>query len=168
MPTFSVSITEIFNCPIESAFKTPMLCDVTLVHTGSGFMPKLSHVTDDETWGKIGGTKRVYAEKNMNFKGGYVSRDTVLDRKENALWKIQVDDFQSWMLGFNRFVGEWETLPISEQQTKINYTYTLYATLPILYPFQWLFVHLFWKSYMRHAMENVQKLAYAHTPYMYS
>lgn len=48
---FNVQIQETWPCNIESAFKTPMLCDVTLIHTGYGLMPRLTHVSDDANWG---------------------------------------------------------------------------------------------------------------------
>lgn len=45
----TVTISAIFECSLERAFKTPMLCDVTKVHTGYGFMPRVTHCIDDET-----------------------------------------------------------------------------------------------------------------------
>lgn len=47
-----VKITTIYNCSLERAFKTPMLCDVSKVHTGFGIMPKVTHCTNDENWRK--------------------------------------------------------------------------------------------------------------------
>jgi hypothetical protein len=38
-----VKETTIFNCSLERAFKTPMLCDVSKVHTGYGLMPAVTH-----------------------------------------------------------------------------------------------------------------------------
>jgi hypothetical protein len=35
---FKVHTTDIYNCPLERAFKSPILCDVTKVHTGYGMM----------------------------------------------------------------------------------------------------------------------------------
>jgi len=160
-------LTTIFHCSLERAFKTPMLCDVTKVHTGYGLMPKLTAVSDDANWGQPGSTKKVYADKSISFKGGYVSMDKVIERRENAYWKIEVSDFQSWMLGFTHFTGEWKTTELSPNEIQIDYTYTLHAGMPLLYPFQWLFTRLFWRSYMRQALENVRQLAYTEEPYMY-
>ena len=106
---FKVKVSTIYTCTLERAFKTPMLCDVRKVHTGFGFMPRVSHTSEDENWGKIGSRKKIHVRPSITQKGGFASMDKVLDRKENEYWKIQVDEFQSWMAGFYKFVGEWKT-----------------------------------------------------------
>ena len=164
--TFTVTLSTIFNCSLERAFKTPMLCDVTKVHTGYGIMPKITQVGDDENWGKPGFGKKVYAAKSLTQKGGFVSVDTVLERIENRYWKIQVDQFQSWMLSFYKFVGEWKTTEMAPDKILVEYTYTLYASSPLLYPLNWLFARLFWKKYMWRVLENVRRLAYDGEPYL--
>jgi 2-succinyl-5-enolpyruvyl-6-hydroxy-3-cyclohexene-1-carboxylate synthase len=40
--TTSVTVQTIYHCSLERAFKTPMLCDVSKVHTGYGIMPKVT------------------------------------------------------------------------------------------------------------------------------
>lgn len=167
MMHFKISVDTIFNCSLERAFKTPMLCDVTKVHTGYGLMPAIIAVADDQNWGQPGSSKRVFASKSLTFPGGEVSTDTVHERIENKYWKIEVNDFKSWMLGFYCFVGEWSKEEIESEVIKVNYTYTLYSNGLLLYPFQYLFAQLFWKKYMKHAMENIRKLAYEKEPYMY-
>ena len=47
-----------YNCSLERAFKAPMLCDVTKVHTGMGLMPRIIATSDDKDWGKPGATKK--------------------------------------------------------------------------------------------------------------
>lgn len=163
----SIQIQAVFECSLERAFKTPMLCDVSKVHTGYGLMPRVTHCTEDADWGKPGGRKKVFAAKSWAFRGGEASSDTVLERLENERWKIQVDDFTSWMLGFYKFVGEWKTTELAPNRIQVDYAYTLYANNPLWYPFNWLFARLFWKTYMKRVMENVQKLAYAEAPYLY-
>ena len=164
---FVVSIETIFKCSLESAFKTPILCDVTKVHTGYGLMPAVIGVADDQNWGKPGSSKRVFAAKSLTFPGGEVSTDTVHERMENKYWKIEVNDFKSWMLGFYSFVGEWSTEQMETKIIKVNYTYTLHAQGVLLYPLQFFFAKLFWRRYMAHAMENVRKLAYEGEPCHY-
>ena len=50
---FKVKLSTIYKCSLERAFKTPMLCDVTKVHTGYCLTPKVTHTTNDENWGKV-------------------------------------------------------------------------------------------------------------------
>ncbi|MBI1286107.1 MAG: hypothetical protein GC178_00865 [Flavobacteriales bacterium] len=164
---FKVTVCTVFDCPLERAFRTPMLCDVTKVHTGFGLMPKVTHTTDDADWGKVGASKAIHVAPSLTQKGGVGSTDTVLERVENEYWKIEVGNFTSWMLGFTRFVGEWSTTAIDTDTTAITYTYTLHSNAPLLYPFNWLFANTFWRIYMRHVLENVRKMAYAQEPYLY-
>ena len=166
--TTRVSIQTIFECPLERAFKTPMLCDVSKVHTGFGVMPRVTHTTDDATWGKPGGTKKIFAAPSLTFKGGESSVDKVLERIENKYWKIEVSDFKAWMLGFSKFVGEWETTPLGENRILVVYTYTLHSDIAWLYPLNWLFTKTFWRIYMKRVLENVRKMAYNNEQYQYN
>ncbi len=144
-----------------------MLCDVSKVHTGFGLMPKVTHCTDDESWGKSGSTKKVFVAPSWTQKGGFASVDKVLDRIENYYWKIEVSDFQAWMLGFTKFEGEWETKEIEPNKIQIDYIYTLYAESSFWYPFNWLFAKLFWKKYMKQVLENIRNMINNQEPYLY-
>ena len=165
--TFTVSVSTVYHCSLERAFKAPMLCDVTKVHTGMGLMPRIVSTSDDKDWGKINSTKKVYAAKSLTQKGGFASMDKVIARIENKYWKIEVFDFQSWMLGFYKFVGEWTTTEIEENKIKIDYDYTLHSNNGLFYPLNWLFAKLFWKTYMKQVLENIRKLAEGNEPFQY-
>ena len=127
----------------------PMLCDVSKVHTGFGVMPKVTHCTEDENWGKPGYSKKVFVAKSISQKGGFASVDTVIERVENQYWKIEVSDFQSWMLGFTKFAGEWRTTELEPNKIEIEYIYKLHSNAPLLTPLNWLFAKTFWKMYMK-------------------
>lgn len=165
--TTSTTVKTIYHCSLERAFKTPMLCDVSKVHTGFWIMPRVTHCTEDATWGRPGGSKKVFVAKSPTFKGGESSTDKVIERIENQYWKIEVSDFKSWMLGFSKFVGEWKTTEIKENEILIEYTYTLHSDIIWLYPLNWLFTKTFWRIYMKRVLENVRKLAYSNEPYEY-
>jgi hypothetical protein len=162
-----VMVTTVFNCSLERAFKTPMLCDISKVHTGYGIMPKITHCTDDQNWGKPGFSKKVFAGKSLTQNGGFASVDTVLERVENKYWKIEVSDFQTWILGFSKFTGEWQTTEIEPNKIFIEYTYTLHVESSILFPLNWLFARTFWKTYMKRVLENIRKMAFNKEPYLY-
>lgn len=162
-----IKIETIYNCSLERAFKTPMLCDVAKVHTGYGIMPKVTHVTDDENWGKPGSTKKVFVAKSISQKGGFASVDKVIERIENKYWKIEVSDFQAWMLGFSKFTGEWKTTELEPNKILVEYTYTLHSDIGILYPLNWLFTKTFWKTYMKRVLENIRKMVVNKEPYLY-
>lgn len=144
-----------------------MLCDITKVHTGYGFTPKVTHCTDDENWGKPGFSKKVFVAKSLLQKGGFASTDTVIERIENKYWKIEVSNFQAAMLGFTKFVGEWETTQLESNKIQIDYTYTMHSKYMLLYPLNWLFTKLFWRVYMKHVLENIRKMVEAKEPYQF-
>ena len=144
-----------------------MLCDVAKVHTGYGIMLKVTHCTEDENWGQPGFSKKVFVAKSMIHQGGFATVDKVIERIENQYWKIEVSEFQFWMLGFSKFVGEWKTTEISNHQMRIDYTYTLHSEIAVLYPLNWLFGKIFWKRYMRRVLENIRKMAESDEPYLY-
>ena len=162
-----VKVSTLYECSLQRAFKTPILCDVSKVHTGFGIMPRVTHTTDDLGWGKPGSSKKVYVEKSLTQKGGFSSIDRIIERVENQYWVIQVDTFQVWMLGFYKFVGEWKTTELEDKKIRIDYTYNLHAKNPLLYPLNWLFGKLFWKKYMNQVLENIRAMVNNKEPYQY-
>jgi len=139
-----VTVFTVFECSLERAFKTPMLYNLSKVHTRLGIMPKVTDTTNDASWGQPSSSKKVYVAKSLSQKGGFASVDSVLERKENQYWIIQVDDFQSWMLGFYKFVGEWKTTQTEPNKIVVEYSYLLHSNISLLYPLNWLFAKTFW------------------------
>ena len=161
------TVKTIYLCSLERAFRTPMLCNVSKVHTGYGVMPKVIYCKDDKNWGKPGYSKKVFVAKSLSYKGGEASTDTVIERIENKYWKIEVSDFKSWMLGFYKFTGEWSTTELEPNKILITYTYTLHSEVALLYPINWLFTKTFWRSYMKRVLENIRKMIDDKEPYLY-
>lgn len=164
---FNIKTSAIYNCSLERAFKTPMLCDVSKVHSGFGIMPRVTHCADDENWGQPGYSKKVYTAKSLTQKGGFASTDKVIERIENKYWKIEVSNFQSWMLGFTKFTGEWQTTELEPDKILIAYTYSLQSDIALLYPLNWLFANTFWRIYMKRVLANIREMAYTNEPYLY-
>lgn len=163
----SVEISSVFHTTLERAFKSPMLCDITKIHTGYGVTPRVTHCTEDETWGQPGGSRKVFMEKTLTFKGGESSFDQVLERKENEYWKIEISDFKTWSMGFTKFQGEWFTSPMDEERVMVRYRYTMFSNSVVFYPFHWLFTKVIWRNYMKHVLENVRKCCTDQEPYLH-
>lgn len=163
----SASLTTIFHTTLERAFKSPILCDVTKIHTGYGVTPRVTHCTEDETWGRPGGSRKVFMAKTATFKGGESSLDKVLVRRENEYWKIEISDFKSFSMGFNKFQGEWFTKQLEDGSVEVRYTYTMFSDSLVFYPFHWLFTKVIWRNYMRNALENVRKLVMEEAEYLH-
>lgn len=163
-----IHVSTIYHCTLERAFRTPILCDVTKVHTGMGIMPKIVGTSEDQGWGQPGSTKKAWAAKSWTQKGGFVSMDKVLERVENKYWRIEVYDFQAWMLGFYKFGAKWTTTELAPGKIQIDYDYTLYGNGMLLYPLQWLFGKLFWKKYMKQVLENIRQMTHHEEPYQYN
>lgn len=152
---------------MERAFKTPILCDIKKVHTGYGLMPRVTHCTEGDSWGQKGSSKKVFFEKSLTHQGGFWALDHVVERVENKYWKIEINNFKAWILGFNKFVGEWQTTEIEKDKILVEYTYTLYSNNPLLFPVNWLFTKTFWRRYMKRALENVRQLTIDNEPYLF-
>lgn len=152
---------------LERAFKTPMLCDVTRIHTGYGLTPRVTHCEEDSTWGQIGGSRKIFMAKNIAFKGGEASLDKVLDRIEYQYWKIEISDFKTTSMGFEKFQGEWFTSELHNGNIEIIYKYTMFSKNLIFYPFHWFFTKVIWRNYMKHVMENILKLIREEAPYLF-
>jgi Polyketide cyclase / dehydrase and lipid transport len=165
--TFHIKCTDIYHCSLERAFKAPMLCDITKVHAGYGPMPRVTHCTDDGTWGRPNGHKKVHFARNFMLPGGATAIDRVLERTENRYWKIEITDFNPGFLGFEKFVGEWNTREVAANTILIEYAYTLHARAVWFYPFNWAFARLFWRRYMQRVLQNVKKMAETDEPYDY-
>jgi hypothetical protein len=164
----TVEITTLFDCTVERAFKTPMLCDLTKIHTGHGVTPRVTHCTEDEHWGMEGSTRKVHMARTLFFKGGEASMDRVLERRENACWKIEVYDFRTWSMGFNKFQGEWYTQPAANGQVKVRYRYILFSNSVVFYPFHWLFTKVIWRNYMKNVVANIRGLIAKQEPYVHA
>ena len=93
--------------------------------------------------------------------------DCTLERVENKYWKIEIDEFQSWILGFYKFEGEWRTTQVKRNKILVEYSYNLYSKTPVLYPLNWIFTKTFWKMYMKKVMDNIKEMAYSNEPYQY-
>lgn len=164
-----VNVLTTFHCSLERAFKTPMLCNLAMVHRGFlGIIPRVTHCTNDIDWGNVGAVKDVYVAPSLTQRGGFASTDKVLERIENSYWKIEVANFQHPMLGFTQLIGEWQTIPISGHTTQVKYSYTLYSGEIWLYPIQWLFAHTVWRAYMRQVLHNVEQMAINEEPYSHN
>jgi hypothetical protein len=98
-------------------------------------------------------------DKNLFFKGGESSLDTVIVRTENQYWKIEVTDFQLFMGGFYKFQGEWATKELGPNKIQVDYSYTLYAKYSLLYPFHLFFTKVIWKKYMKQVINNIKIMA---------
>ena len=94
--------------------------------------------------------------------------DKVIERIENQYWKIEISDFQTWMWGFTKFVGEWRTTQIGKNKILVEYTYSLHSEINLLHPINWLFAKTFFRVYMKRVLENVREMAYNNEPYRFN
>ena len=130
-------------------------------------MPLVTHFTEDETWGKENGSRKVMIARNLLFREGEWATDITRNRIENQYWKWELCDFKQNNFGFSRFTGEWRAEDLYNGNTRIFYTYTLHSSNGLMRPFHWLFTKTIWRMYMKHAMENIRQLAENGAEYLY-
>jgi len=161
------TVVTIYHCSLERAFKTAMLCDLSKIHTGFIFTPKVTHCTEDQNWGKVGFEKKVHTAPSLINKGGFSFSDRVVDRKENQQWKIEVFNFQTWNFGFSKFEGAWKTTELEPKKILIEYSYALHSNSVFFYPMHWLVTKTFFRIYMTRVLGNIRKMIKAQEPYLY-
>ena len=162
-----VKIAAIHHRSFGGAFKRPILCDVSKVHTGCGMMTKVTHCNDDKNWRQKWSRKKVFATKSLTQKGGFASVDKVIERIENKYWVFEVCEFQSWMLGFYIFVGQWKTTTLEPNKIEVEYAYELHSSMLVQYLINWLFPKLFWNIYIKRVLENIREMVDNNEPYLY-
>lgn len=84
--------------------------------------------------------------------------------KENEYWKIEISDFKTWAMGFEKFQGEWFTSQRPDGKVQVRYVYTMFSNSYLFYPFHWLFTKLIWRNYMKHVLENVENVGNEQRP----
>lgn len=163
-----ITVSAVFNCSLERAFKTPILGDATQFLVGYGPVPAVVRFSDDETWGKPGGHRIPHSAKSLLSPGGPIGIDRVYERIENRYWKWGVTEFSQWSMGFTAFMGEMHFAEVSPNGIAVTWTYTLISNSAIAYPAQWLFGQLFWRGQMRHGIIRMKQYAESNTPFLYA
>jgi hypothetical protein len=164
----SSTVTSVFKCPLERAFKTPILGDATQTLTGYVIIPPIAKFSDDTTWGQVGGHRIPYSSGNFLIKKGPLCDDEIVERKENEYWKWAVSNFKTWSLFFAiKAEGELFFETNSDDTIAVKWTYTFYSKNVLLQPFNWLFVKIFWNGLQSKAIKNMKHLAETEAPYCY-
>ena len=60
-----VELSDTFNCPVERAFKAPILVDATRFLNGYLFQPAVVAFERDETWGAANGLRYPVTNGNL-------------------------------------------------------------------------------------------------------
>lgn len=154
----TVTVKTVYHCSLEDAFLYPMLGELTKIHTGFFVMPRVTHTSDDKTWGRPGGKRTVHFAKTLFSPNGGTACDTVVERTENSLWRIEVDQFSFFVFGFTKFAGSWQTTRLAPGQVKIVYRYVMHSKWPLLYPLHWLVTKFFWRLYMKQVLGNIRQM----------
>lgn len=163
------TVTAVFNCSRDRAFKTPILGDATKFLTGYLLQPAVLRFEDDKTWGQVNGIRYPVAKGNFLVPETRVFTDEVLERRENEYWRWTIYDFTIPVMFFaERAVGEWEVTEHPSGGWHIRYTYTFTASHPIWRPLLWLFVNIQWKGMMQKAIKGIQQQAESEAPYIYN
>ena len=152
-------VTETFYCPLDIAFKTPILGDATKTLTGYGIIPGVSHFTEDESWGQIGGSRLPHSVKSFLSKEAEIGIDVIVAREENKYWKWQVTDFRQWSMGFTKFQGEFIFNEVKENEILVRWIYTLSSKSIFAYPFHYFFTKVLWKGNMKGAIKRMKTIA---------
>ena len=156
----SCIIEGLFHCSLERAFKAPILGDATKFLDGYLLQAPVVRFEEDDKWGQVGGIRYPVISDNFLFSGGRIFTDTILQKEENQYWKWKVHDFTTSALFFaHTGIGEWSVQELATNQISVRYRYTYEAQNWLLYPINFLFVHIQMRGMMKKAMKGIKAQA---------
>ncbi|MEL6672819.1 MAG: hypothetical protein AAFR61_11530 [Bacteroidota bacterium] len=164
----SVSVEAIFYCSLERAFKTPILGDATQYLVGYGPVPAVVGFKEDETWGRVGGTRIPLSQNTLFAQGGPIGLDRIYSREENRYWEWGVAEFYQPSMGFSEFRGQLWVEQKAENEIHVRWVYTLHSGIAILYPFHWFFTQVFWKGQMKVGIQRMKAFAESDQAFLYT
>ncbi len=163
-----VELTDTFNCPVERAFKAPILGDATRFLNGYLFQPAVVAFERDETWGKVNGLRYPVTGGNLFMPPGPFMADKILQRNENHYWQWTIYDFLPTALFFlNYAVGEWTVKSIDANRTHVTYSYTFYSRNLLKHLMTLAFAKIQWNGMMRQALRGIREQAESEEPFIY-
>jgi hypothetical protein len=162
------TVTGIFKCTIDRAFKTPMLGDATHILVAPGGYRPVVGFAKDETWGVPGGTRIPISNSFLFIKSEESGLDKIFVRDENKYWKWGVSQFRPILFFATENYGEWWVEDNHNGTINATWKYTWYSTNILTHPINWLFVKLLWRIIMRNGMQNMKQMAETETPYIYN
>ena len=162
------TITGIFKCPIDRAFKTPILGDATRILISYGGFPLVAGFANDETWGITGGYRIPIASGFLFLKTGEFGVDQIFVRDENKYWKWGVSKFGAAIFFSTENHGEWWVADNHNGTVAVTWKYTWFSKNIFMHPINWLFVKLFWRNVMKNGMKNIKQMAETEVPYIYN
>jgi hypothetical protein len=163
----TTTVTGILKCPIDRAFKTPMLGDATKILIGFGGIQLISGFAKDETWGVAGGSRVPIAKRFLILNPGEFGLDQIFVRDENKYWKWGVSQFRPALFFAIENCGEWWVADNNNGTISATWKYTWYSRNILTHPINWLFVKIFWRQIMKNGMDSIKQMAEAETPYVY-
>lgn len=123
---------------------------------------------DDKTWGQVNGYRFPVLKGSFLKKSHRVFTDTILERKENELWKWELTEFPTPFLFFAKnALGEWKVATVESDRIKMAYKYTYSSRNIFFQPLNWLFVQVQIKGMMKKAMSGIQIQAEGNDVFMY-
>jgi hypothetical protein len=163
------TISAVFKCTIDRAFKTPILGDATKILIGPGGFRLVVGFVNDETWGTTGGHRVPVANGFLFLKPREHGFDQIFARDENRYWKWGVSKFDSVFFFFSiENCGEWWVTDNNNGTISATWKYTWFSRNIITHPINWLFVKLVWSRIMKNGMANIKQMAEMETPYIYN
>lgn len=161
------TVTSVFRCSLERAFKAPILGDATKILPGYVVIPPVVGFVDDDTWGQVGGHRVPVFKGSLFNPAGPQTFDQILVREENRYWKWQLDDLP-WSMSFlKKCQGEWWCTDNGDNTITVTWTYTLFSTNILLHPITYLFTKIFWGGLQRQGIRQIKAIAESGEAFLY-
>jgi len=160
------TVIDTFHCPLERAFKTPILGDATKILIGYYNYPIVLGFSKDDSWGIAGGSRVPIYNGALFIKSKERGIDEIFERDENRYWKWGVKDFGGFFS--NKAIGEWVCSDNKNGTINVEWKYTWHSTNIFTQPINWLFVKIYWRKVMKNGIKSIKEMAEKGTPYIYN
>ncbi|MDX2003308.1 MAG: hypothetical protein SFW35_12790 [Chitinophagales bacterium] len=162
------TVTAVFHCPLERAFKAPILGDATKILPGYGVIPPVVGFVDDATWGQVGGHRIPVFKGSLFNPAGPQTFDQILVREENRYWKWQLDQLPWSMRFITKCQGEWKCNGNDDGTISVVWTYTLFSANALVHPMAYLFTKIFWAGLQRQGIKEIKAIAESGEAFLYA
>ena len=118
----STTVTAVVDVPADVAFDYIVPIDLRTIFKGYRLIPAVTHTSVVEGWDKAGLTRTVTLADSSS------SIETLLTVVPHSSFSYKNENFTSPFLRslMSRFDGRWKFTPVTETNTHIEWTYTLF------------------------------------------
>jgi hypothetical protein len=93
------------------------------------------------------------SKRTVHLAGGVTAQEELLAFTKNEYFEYKVSQYTFVLKYFTKYaIGQWWFKKQDDDSTAVKWTYSVVPHNLFTLPFAWIFMRLFWRSYMENAM----------------